>query len=297
MSQLADVNNEYQKDSKLKKEDIDSLRVWAEKQPHLPKISELQYILFLQSCYYSNEQAKSAIENYFTVRSMCKDIFANGNPKDHALQMAIDVGLVHILPKLTPRNHKVVFMRLMETSPDRYIYLDQVRMFDMIITLAMHMDGTNEGMDMVFDMDGSVFGHLLKFNPSVAKKYLYYLQEGLPIRLRSIHIINAQSWIDKMLGLIKPLMKKELYDMINIHTTMDTFYKIVPQEMLPKEYGGSEDSTEVLLEKGRSTLEKNEEFFKMQEKQVTDESKRVEKAKDYNKIFGLEGTFKKLEVD
>lgn len=39
MSKLADVTKEYEKDKNLKKENIENLRLWAEKQPHLPEIS------------------------------------------------------------------------------------------------------------------------------------------------------------------------------------------------------------------------------------------------------------------
>ncbi|XP_044763532.1 alpha-tocopherol transfer protein-like [Coccinella septempunctata] len=188
-------------------------------------------------------------------------------------------------------------MKLLDTNPDRYIYVDQLRMFDMIITLLMHLQGTNEGLHIVFDFEGSTFTHLMKFNPSAAKKYMFYVQEALPIRLKDIHIIHAPTWIDKALALFKPLIKKELFDMINVHTSMDTFYTIVPQEMLPKDFGGTVEPCNVLGEQMRAMLEKNVEFFKDQEKQINDESKRVEKSTDFNKIFGLEGTFKKLEVD
>lgn len=297
MTQLADVIKEYEKDPKLKKEDIDGLRSWAEKQPHLPEISELQYILFLQSCYYSNEQAKSAIENYFTVRTLCKDMFSDENPKDPGIQMALDVGLVAFLPKLAPSGYKVIFMKLLDTNPDRYIYIDQCKMFDMIVNLAMNLQGTNEGLHIVFDFEGSSFAHLLRINPSISKKHLFYVQEALPVRLKDIHIINAPSWIDKALAIFKPFIKKELFDMINIHSSMESFYKIVPQEMLPKDFGGSAGSCNELREKNRTSLENNMEFFKEHAKQITDESKRIEKSTDFNKIFGLEGTFKKLEVD
>lgn len=39
MSWLFDIAKEYEKDKKLKKENVENLRLWTEKQPHLPKIN------------------------------------------------------------------------------------------------------------------------------------------------------------------------------------------------------------------------------------------------------------------
>lgn len=53
----------------------------------------------------------------------------------------------------------------------------------------------------------------------------------------------------------------------------------------------------LFLEKRRQNILDNVEFFANEEKLKADESKRVGKPNDMNKIFGVEGTFKKLAID
>lgn len=60
----------------------------------------------------------------------------------------------------------------------------------------------------------------------------------MPIRLKGLHFINSPSFIDKILAIIRPFMKKELMDVLEIHTTMPPFLKSIPQDMLPNELGG-----------------------------------------------------------
>lgn len=44
--------------------------------------------------------------------------------------------------------------------------------------------------------------------------------------------------MDKVLALIKPFMKKDLLDVLYLHSSVETFTEFVPLAMLPNECGG-----------------------------------------------------------
>lgn len=98
---------------------------------------------------------------------------------------------------------------------------------------------------------------------------------------------------------------------------MESLYKEIPREILPKDYGGSNSSISELTGKARAWMhfkplvkrclyvsaywknkcEDNREFLKAQEKMKADESKRPGQAKTSAQLFGIEGSFRKLNVD
>lgn len=51
--------------------------------------------------------------------------------------------------------------------------------------------------------------------------------------------------MDKILALMNPFMKKELTSILYLHSDINEFYKFVPQDMLPKDYGGPLEETSV----------------------------------------------------
>lgn len=71
------VEEEFRKNPELKETDLESLREWCKKQPHLPKIPDIDLILFLHSNYYSIEPTKKTIDNYYTMRTHVPELFTN----------------------------------------------------------------------------------------------------------------------------------------------------------------------------------------------------------------------------
>lgn len=42
------------------------------------------------------------------------------------------------------------------------------------------------------------------------------MQEGLPIKMKSIHVVNMNPVGERFLNMVKPFMKKELYNLVSL---------------------------------------------------------------------------------
>lgn len=95
----------------MEREDVKVLCEWLEKQPHLPKLDgglfiffcwfcccilfsliEKWVFLFLQSCYYSSERAKEAIDTFYTIKTHSPEIFGVRDTKHEVIQETARVG-------------------------------------------------------------------------------------------------------------------------------------------------------------------------------------------------------------
>lgn len=94
-------------------------------------------------------------------------------------------------------------------------------------------------------------------------------------------------------------MKKELMDVMYLHTTVDTFIdKHAPREMMPDEYSGSGGKFADLTEKLHKNTQANGSFF-VEEEQTKriNENLRPGKPKTESDLFGTDGNFKQLQFD
>lgn len=80
------------------------------------------------------------------------------------------------LPKPTKNGDTVIFAKILDPNPDNFNYGVTVKCFDMITTSHLHQDGPDNGVIILMDLKGVVFGHVLKLSVVIMKKFLYYLQ-------------------------------------------------------------------------------------------------------------------------
>lgn len=74
--------------------------------------------------------------------------------------------------------------------------------------------GIADGDVPVFDMAGITLKHLKVIVISSLVAALRYVQDNHCLRLKHIHVINCVPIIEKIMKLIKPLLKKDIFDMV-----------------------------------------------------------------------------------
>lgn len=73
--------------------------------------------------------------------------------------------------------------------------------------------------------------------------------------------------------------------------------KFIPIDILPNETGGKAGPLMEFHKKTIKMLEENRDWFLQEETKVVNESLRMGKGKTATDLFGVEGTFKKLDID
>ncbi|XP_046400464.1 alpha-tocopherol transfer protein-like [Ischnura elegans] len=282
-------------------DDIRHLRDWLPKQPHLPPITNEQLSTFLHACYYSLERTKKTIDQYYTVRAAVPELFSGCNPKKPEIQKVFDsVNFVRV-PEVTPKGgFRIYFASLQNFEPANFDFENSLKAFIMMTDVNLMHETQVPGYVLVLDATGVCLGHIPRISIPMLKKFLIYVQEAMPIRLKQIHVINAQAIVDKIYAIAKPFLKGEIIEIIQFHKpgNMDTFYDCVSKDILPKELGGKSKTIETLHSENKRKVEDSTDYLQALEKTAkADESKRPGQPKGHGEIFGMEGSFRKLTLD
>lgn len=279
--------------------DVRSIRSWLQHQPHLPALTDEHILMFLHSCYFSLEQTKNTIDNYFTVRTQCKEMFTGWD--FDKLKEQWKMYAMAPIPKCTPEGYCVLIYRLTELDPSTFAFIEAIKAFFAYNDIRISEDGIVNGYVVIFDMKGITLGHFARISTcmNAIKKFMIYIQECHPVRLKSVHVINTPPFIDIFMNVVKPLINTEMMQLLNFHSgNLDTLSKFVPLELMPMDYGG----------KTRNTLDLHNEHVEMVEKRykswlkeielfTADLKKRIGKPRNQMLAMELEGSFRSLSID
>ncbi|XP_061398021.1 retinaldehyde-binding protein 1-like [Musca vetustissima] len=298
MFQLFDLDEQYRLYPQIKREEVEKLLEWALMQPHLPKITEHEALLFFYACNCSMEYAKHVLDLNCTCRTHFHEFFGNVDVESPEIQQIHKVVAGVPLPQRTPEGYAVIMVKLLDTDPAKFHYGNSVKLYSISQDKWFLENGVIKGLIIAIDMTDAAFGHLTRINLIHLKKAMYFLQEAIPTRLMGLHFLNANSVIDKLMSLMQPFLKKELLEMLHIHTSMETFYKFVPREILPRDFGGPGLDMRQLNENFFESLRQSRfDIIEYNANHKVNEKLRPAKAKHSSDLFGTEGNFKKLDID
>ncbi|XP_063541207.1 alpha-tocopherol transfer protein-like isoform X2 [Cydia strobilella] len=294
------LEKEYAKKTGVTPEDVAKLRAWLATQPHLPGelLTDLDLVLAYHCCQQSAEVSKQVLDLHFTLKTLFTNFF-----KDRLVteKTFATLSMVCTVPlKVSAHNDSAVFYcRLTDADAKKFVFHECVRVALMTLDLWQEEEGTWPGLEIIFDMRLFSLQHLPKVDLHTLQQFLYYLQEAMLMRVTGLHFINAPSFIDKLMMLIKPFLKKELLECLFIHQIgATTLEKHLPMDGLPEEAGGKGISLSKATEDLKERFQLNKDFFERENKRRVVESRRPGRPKTISDIFGgIEGSFKKLDID
>ncbi|XP_014287399.1 alpha-tocopherol transfer protein-like [Halyomorpha halys] len=298
------IRTELNEDVSTRDKDLEHIKDWLKRQPHLPAFDDDQRIMtFLRGCKFSLEKTKRKLDMYFTMRAAVPEFFANRDPTRTEMKEVFEIFHFPPLPNLPPNGRRVIVMRALEPTKNEIPSVTEaMKAVLMIGDIRLKEELTGVAGD-IYILDASIAtpahyaAHYSKFTPTIIKKFLICVQEAYPVKLKEVHVINVSPIVDTIINFVKPFLKEKIKNRIHVHPNLESLHKIVPKEVLPEEYGGTSGTITDISQTWYDKIVSYRDWFLEQESLKADESKRPGKPKTYDDLFGMEGSFKQLSID
>nr|XP_023011518.1 uncharacterized protein LOC111501837 [Leptinotarsa decemlineata] len=149
---------------------------------------------------------------------------------------------------------------------------------------------------VVTDLQTANLAQLTIMTPVHMKKFVMILEKVYSNRVKQFHYVNCPSFAYSILTFLKSLMKPKLASRVYFHADSSKIGEILPLDLLPKDFGGSEISLYEMNELWKKKLAKNGDRFDALCKMKINEKLRPSPLVN-DEILGFHGNFRKLEMD
>ncbi|KAJ3652523.1 hypothetical protein Zmor_018479 [Zophobas morio] len=257
-------------EGRVPKEIFNELKQWCSTQ-RIPTLSDEQLVVFLLSCYNVLEATQKTIHAHFKCKSGAPELFFNRDINAEDMQKCMKVCQISILPKRTDKNETILLFRLQDTAYHRFNLEHVIKLVFMVGELPLYHNPP-DGLIALIDLKGVGLLHITRLRVGPLRKFFHFVQEGYSCKIKQIHVLNTVYFIDKIMVIMKPLMSKELYNMIKFHPTnlkMDDFFeKHISRDCVPEDYGGNLPSQGELSLQTYNAFRGMRQFYKDEEEQV-----------------------------
>nr|CAD7202826.1 unnamed protein product [Timema douglasi] len=155
------------------------------------------------------------------------------------------------------------------------------------------------GEDIIVDMSNITFSHVTKLTPVLVKKIQMCGMKGYSARMKSLHFINAPSFADTVVTLLKSIFSAKLANREKpppVHPT-EIRTSIFTSSAAERNTTSALANYAIEAAAWQKKLLSYQDWYHDQEAVKVNEAKRPGKALLQGELFGVEGSFRKLTVD
>ncbi|KAL7631700.1 UNVERIFIED_CONTAM: hypothetical protein RMT77_017993 [Armadillidium vulgare] len=295
------AKGELNEDERRRDEDIEYIRKWIQKQPHLKIRTDDAFILrMLRGCKFSLERTKEKVDMHYAFKTALPEWFKNRDPNNKTVRDILKLGVFLPLKETDADGRRIILFRQSSYNPDKHHMDDVLKAMYLVVDVFLETDEIYQitGVVLILDMKGLTTGHMLQFPPTVMKKCMLLWQEGYAVRNKCQHYINSSSLFETLYNAFKVFFKEKVRRRLKVYgSNYEVMYKEIPKRIMPKEYGGETQTIQEITDHWLNIIDSKRKWILEEENYFVDESKRPEKPKKAEDLFGLAGSFRKLEID
>ncbi|XP_049785544.1 alpha-tocopherol transfer protein-like [Schistocerca cancellata] len=277
---------------------VATIRNWLQTQPHLPDVIDDERLERLYiSCKCRTEMVKQILDASYTLKKRFPELLMNRDPLGEDIITALKCTKVPTMPRLTPQFHRVGVLAGIDPDPTNLNPVHVVKASLMIMNFVLSYD-YSVGYIFLIDLQNVSTGHLSKLTVRDVRALELISRTAYAKRIRAIHFLNAPKIMNMVMSIVKPALPEKLQKRIVIHEPgSHTLFEYLPKNVVPDEMGGTAGPVAGIMDGIYDELVKRRAWFLEEDKYVADESKRPKDNGYSYDLFGVDGSFKKLQVD
>ena len=96
------------------------------------------------------------------------------------------------------------------------------------------------GITVVEDTSYVSFALVRQLGPSIGKRFISWLQDAMPVRLKAIHIVNQSKLFDVVFAILHPFLKEKMKKRLHLHgSRFEKLHETIDPSVLPTSFGGT----------------------------------------------------------
>ncbi|XP_017866490.1 PREDICTED: alpha-tocopherol transfer protein-like [Drosophila arizonae] len=281
-------------------DDLKALRDWLAKQPHLKARQDAQFLVaFLRGCKFSLEKAKSKLDYFYTLKTMMPEVFANREMDERNIAVCRAGTYVRLPKPFGPGGPRIQLTDYSNFESNGFKLIDLFRYQTTLLEQLVREDDNAviSGTIEIINMSKMSLSLVAQMDISLIKKMGVFADKGTPIRLKGVHLVNCPKEAITVLNLGRSLMPAKLQSRFHVHRNMEELSQIIPREYMPEEYGGSNGRIADIVAQAEQDMLSYSNYLKEESNYGVDEQLRPGKRLTADSLFGIEGSFRKLDID
>ncbi|CAH0713761.1 unnamed protein product, partial [Brenthis ino] len=278
---------------------VRDLRSMCAANPYLPQAEALETQLlqvFLRGCRMDFERARKKLETFCYARSRFRDLYEHRSLTEPPLNEVCKFLDIVPLPKLTDEGLRVTIFRVRPNYPESAAEINAaVRAILLICDVRLHDETLIAGDVFIWEAShvrASIAARVAASASSV-RRSIQLAQAAYPQRMRRIHVVGAPTLVASSLNLMRACVNEKIRKRYYLHSKTEELLEHFPARVLPIEWGGEEESIEILNKKWRRRVDEVRDYLR----DLSEICNVCPDTQYDNDIYGVVGSFRKLDID